>query len=1742
MATLISRYSKFMLVLVSVGIYASSVRAQTPPTPDYVWNNFVGGTTMWSTANNWLPGGPPTSSIDRVLGFSSNSLQTAQGYGVTFDQAAFDVNALVFTSQASSGTSINILLGTAANQRLQFNTSSSNVLPSIWQMGSGSVTFTNGQSMVGMTLMNATNLQIVGSGIGQLNLNANIVELGGSSGLTINQTGTRAYHTGSLVRLGGGNSFSGGVTLTAGNLVIASNSGLGTGSFTVNTASGAGSLQFDPTVTTGFTIANNIQLNQTLVITGQSTAATPAIFATFNGTIAGPGGLTFNNYSNAMNYQFNGNNTFLGAVTLGPRGNTANNIFLGSDTIATGTFTGTTSITIGYNALLRLNNVAGVVTRLNTTTAPTLTLNTGSFQLYGNGTSDSSEILGQLTITGQGSISAIGASSIAQTSTLTFAGLTRNANGTLFITATNLGSNTGAGESIIRFTADPGGALGGGGAAGTSRRSILPYAFTSFGGMTTTTLATANIFGGFVTWDPGTLRIVPLNHSSEYASSLSVTGTTPSNTNVRLASSTAQPNANSIAGLTAPTTVNSLLLDTNTAASNRIGVSVAGPGTLTVSGGAIGSTINGSAGTLPGIPSLINVGEIAFGSNPGYAHTFANLIVNGTVSGNAGFVKAAPGLLQLNGSNSFTGGLTVNAGLVQFTANENLGNPAAPVFLNGGLGGGLQLLAGNLFGPASLSTVTVNRFMEIGQSGTAINVGTTNTNLSLTGVISGPGHLNKVGVGVLTLTGNNTFTGGLTLSAGTVRVGSDAALGGAGSDLILFGGTLETTGTFTIARHTLLTSSPVLFNPDAGSNVTFTGNLTSQVANGIAVLKDGPGDVTFTGMNTLLGSYQNGISSPGVRGSALASPTNSGRTILSGPDGAFPTASSIFAIGNGEFVLDNTATVNNNRIGTVTVSVIGGGFRVNGNASASVSESIGAISFSNANNPYGGTITLSTPAGSGQSTTVNALLLSGNATLGTVFVRGTGLGAATGDRSALILGSQTSLLVNGLIPSLVGATSATSEPTDFLTTQTIAIAAPNTNQFSLIPFSAYTTAAGTLGTGDAANTYDVTGASSFGPGASAANALRIRSTTLDLGGGTLTLGAAHILSSGGTPASIGNGTLAFGTLPARFTVTSGSDLTVSATTTGTGGLIKSGLGVLTLNTPTSITPTATGIGIAQGTLRYGVNDALPAATVAFINAGATLDLNGTTSTLGSFVGYGNVSLGNGTLTFGSAFQGQGTTTLQFGGSFSGTGALVKTGTAAFTASGDSSGYAGQVSILNGSLTVNSNTGIGTGPVLLGDTVGTNQALLTLGTTVTNFSNPITIQPGGSASLAHRITAPVGMLTVSGNIAINNTLATYASNGLNATGIGLDLRGPAGATGGNTNQTGIISGTGGLLVFSGNWSFFGNNTYSGHTAVDPGPTTSIGIGIDSTPAAGTITSGPFGTGSVTFSTVGSNLRSLGGPRTVGNEIRLVSGAYFGVTGTNPLTLTGSVDLLAGANAPNFVISNTAMTTISGVIQNGTNGIVKNGPGTLNLTGNNTYTGTTTVNAGVLLVNNSTGNAAQHVTVNSGAMFGGSGSIGGNLTVNVGAVLRPGSGTGIGILTVNGNANLTPGSTYYVNINGNTPGSQYGQLSVMGILDVTDTNLEVSGFFNPAITDMYFITRGSSSVVGTFANINFAPGFSAQISYVGNATLGTTTGGNDIVLFAPTPEPGMILFASVVSIGSIGLVRRRVRRPSADFGTA
>ena len=215
--------------------------------------------------------------------------------------------------------------------------------------------------------------------------------------------------------------------------------------------------------------------------------------------------------------------------------------------------------------------------------------------------------------------------------------------------------------------------------------------------------------------------------------------------------------------------------------------------------------------------------------------------------------------------------------------------------------------------------------------------------------------------------------------------------------LVLAGGNFQPLTSFTSARDILVTGTGFIFT--GGQNLTLTGNITSQTTAPV-VIKAGLGDLTLTGVNTFSSGFQNGESTPTVRATAQNGAQTPGRTILRGPNGSMPLAASVLSIGGGEFVMDNATDVNQNRIGSVTLGLIGGNARLIGNAGQSVTEAVGSVSIGNANNQYGGTLTVEQPdtgASPDQVTTLNATTFTSQAvpSVGTLFVRGTNLGAGT---------------------------------------------------------------------------------------------------------------------------------------------------------------------------------------------------------------------------------------------------------------------------------------------------------------------------------------------------------------------------------------------------------------------------------------------------------------------------------------------------------------------------------------------------------------------------------------------------------------------------------------------------------------------------------------------------------------------------------------------------------------------------
>ena len=124
------------------------------------------------------------------------------------------------------------------------------------------------------------------------------------------------------------------------------------------------------------------------------------------------------------------------------------------------------------------------------------------------------------------------------------------------------------------------------------------------------------------------------------------------------------------------------------------------------------------------------------------------------------------------------------------------------------------------------------------------------------------------------------------------------------------------------------------------------------------------------------------------------------------------------------------------------------------------------------------------------------------------------------------------------------------------------------------------------------------------------------------------------------------------------------------------------------------------------------------------------------------------------------------------------------------------------------------------------------------------------------------------------------------------------------------------------------------------------------------------------------------------------------------------------------------------TIAGIVSGNGAALTKAGGGALTLSAANTYTGTTTISGGTLMVTNTTGSCTGYgaVTVKTGATLGGTGAVAGAVSVESGGTLSVGATGGLGTMTLHA-YDVASGSSFQVGLADDCR-TQYGQLVVAG----------------------------------------------------------------------------------------------------------
>ena len=354
---------------------------------------------------------------------------------------------------------------------------------------------------------------------------------------------------------------------------------------------------------------------------------------------------------------------------------------------------------------------------------------------------------------------------------------------------------------------------------------------------------------------------------------------------------------------------------------------------------------------------------------------------------------------------------------------------------------------------------------------------------------------------------------------------------------------------------------------------------------------------------------------------------------------------------------------------------------------------------------------------------------------------------------------------------------------------------------------------------------------------------------------------------------------------------------------GSGALIKQGTGTLTLsraNTYSGVTTVsagsvsvtnAAGLGATTAGTTVASGATLSLDNVAIGTEGLTINGAGVGGN-GALIGSGTAA-SSGTVAMGSASTigvAAGTDQLTLLGVVGGGFALTKIGAGTLISSGSNT-YTGGTVVSGGTLAVTANNALGT---TAGGTTIASGATLDLRNVTYGTAETLTVNGG-------TIATSTGTSSFAGNVVLG------ANSTVNVAGSQLTLSGVVSGA-----NRGIDKQNAGTLVLA------GANTYSGATNINGGTLRASATNRIADASAVTVASGAVFDLNNFSDTIGS------------------------LAGAGNVTL-GSATLTAGGNGTS--------TTYSGVVS-GTGGLAKAGAGAMTLSGANTYTGTTAINAGTL----------------------------------------------------------------------------------------------------------------------------------------------------------------------------------------------
>jgi len=850
-----------------------------------------------------------------------------------------------------------------------------------------------------------------------------------------------------------------------------------------------------------------------------------------------------------------------------------------------------------------------------------------------------------------------------------------------------------------------------------------------------------------------------------------------------------------------------------------------GGGTLTVKAGdnvtsgtiglTLGATVIGGVSMKPGNPTF----DVQSTANAAMTLTLGALSDQGIAPRTITFQNsgtAASTVTLGTAASSLVNGTLVNLGSTggALTLNLNIASALGTLAqVTVGIGNTLNLGAAQTLGSLAGSGNVTGAFVLT--VGNVLNTPALNTNFS--GVLGFGGTataLTKNGLGTLTLSGTNAYTGATIVSGGILKLGSNSALGATSGVTISAGGTLDLNGFTTDRNFTSISGTGISSGGAIINSSGTTGTITGTVVLGAVTSMGGAGDITISNATGLTGNQQ--LTKVGAGTLTINnSTTTSARTGANRIEG-------------GTLRLESAALSAVSAIGTSGVWTFNGGTLSLGYDTANALMT-GAVTLLGSTAVVTDVATLNNAA---VTHTMSSLTFNNNSTL-TVK---TGANVIAGGTQGMTFG--TVVLNSGATFDVQNSASATTRLT--LGSLTDYAVAPRTITFTNTGDAATNSlvtlgTAGTLADGTVVNLNNGTNAG-VTLNVTSATALGALAQVTVNGNSTLTAGITSIvlgsLSGNGTVNASGAFTLVIGNSNSstpRNTSFSG----VLTNGAGTLALMKAGLGTLTLDGSTSNTQTglttvsagslvlaktggATALGGAltigavaastagNATVRLEGNGQMSVLTSdtnnLTINAGGTLDMNGhtlTVNTLSSFfgstitgpgtlvinrtggtIGFGGVNFIGSTLQITTANSGNATRTISvvnatdqitFGGSViqaaGFTGTFNKTGNGTLIMSGDNS-HTGVTTITGGMINIRHANALGT---TAGNTVVASGGTLQIQGDITTSAEalvPIGSGFAGVNGIGYQTGAVVnvsGTNNYAGLITLSTVVATLSSD-------------------------------------------------------------------------------------------------------------------------------------------------------------------------------------------------------------------------------------------------------------------------------------------------------------------------------------------------------------------------------------------